>query len=604
MLDLSFQQVYFGPSVFAQEPVLVAFVRLSELAPKNSLTLGIGYLRSGWPEWCSQDAPDSDDLASAARTIAQWALGALNEVRGCLRECGGREARGGAQLWTGFHHPGVSKTAVELACKAFSAPSQTTDPKRIRAQMEPALQQLWVLCRQFHPDYQARILMEGARAKGIPFLSFIAGSRYWQYGWGVRSRVFVESASNADGLLGSQWQKSKVTSHAVFESLGLPSPRHCLVNTPDELVAAVNAVGWPCVVKPMDRGGGRGVTAGINSVPALHQAFLHARSFTTQPVMVESFVKGDDYRLMVVDGCLVAAIRRDPPSVTGDGLLSIRDLIRALNATRSSNMVKSRFLRPIAIDDYLIAHLAEQGLDSRDVLESGRRVTLRSNANLSSGGSCVDVTAQVHKGVRLLAETVSQAFGLATAGVDYITTDITAAPSHTGGCLIEINTFPGLDAAVAAGWTSEEIATVVLGDLPARIPITLIVLNEDRLKTAVAELKVRWADASCGWVGGGAGCVGLMPVKSSAREPWSMVRAALRHRRLEGLAVLCSPAELVRHGAPVDEIAHTVLCGTELPEEWRLLLQRCSAFVEQSGDWETILANALTDRSPQLCTRR
>lgn len=558
---------------------------------------GVACLRAGWPDWFPLDVDKSDDLVGATRAIAQWALGALNEVRGCLRECGVRGAPGDIELWIGFHHPGVSKAAIELACKAFLAATKVPDPTLIRAEMEPALQQLWTLCRRFHPDYQARILMEGARAKGVPFLSFIAGSRYWQYGWGARSRVFVESASNTDGLLGGQWQKSKVISHAVFESLGLPSPRHRLVNTPGELEAAADAVGWPCVVKPMDRGGGRGVTAGILSAPALHQAFLHARSFTTQPVMVESFVKGDDYRLMVVDGRMVAAIRRNPPSVTGNGRDTILGLIRALNSTRSSNMVRSQFLRPIAIDNYLVAHLAEQGLKVDDVLDLGRHITLRSNANLSSGGTCVDVTSHVHHGVRVLAEAASQAFGLATAGVDYITTDISSAPTQTGGCLIEINTFPGLDAAVAAGWTSERIATTVLGDLPGKIPVTLIVLSEQAIEEAAKELNSRWVDSSSGWVGNGVGRLGEMPLRVSTQEPWSMVWAALRHRSLESLAVLCTPAELMQHGLPVHELAHSVLCEVALPEAWLLVLHRSSLVVERHGDWGEVVSNALQPRA-------
>lgn len=136
------------------------------------------------------------------------------------------------------------------------------------------------------------------------------------------------------------------------------------------------------------------------------------------------------------------------------------------------------------------------------------------------------MTAQVHPDVRLLAEELTKAFGLATAGVDYITTDISAAPNQTGGCLIEINAFPGLDATVAAGWASEDIAAMVLGDLPARISINLIVLSEQAIQDAMTELQSSAVDPSSGWVGGGSGRLGEMRISVSLHEPWVMGHGA------------------------------------------------------------------------------
>ena len=93
-------------------------------------------------------------------------------------------------------------------------------------------------------------------------------------------------------------------------------------------------------------------------------------------------------------------------------------LLKEVNRFRSSNILKSRYLRPIESDEILVQHLAYQNVNLDSVLESGRRITLRSNANLSTGGVCIDVTAQVHPHIRQMAETVAQTIGLATVGID------------------------------------------------------------------------------------------------------------------------------------------------------------------------------------------
>jgi cyanophycin synthetase len=584
VFELAYEAVFHGPNVCAPGPVLAARVRFSPSLPPGALATSCARLRALWPEWLDQDGPATDDATEAAGLVAAWALGALNEVRGYLHDSGARAMPDGARLWVGFHHVGVTKMALELAQRAL-AEAARPGVGSPREAMEVPLQRFWALCRKCHPDYQARILMEGARARGVPVMPFVAGSRYWQYGWGARSRVFMESASNTDGLLGNQWQKSKVLSHAVFTSLGVPTPKHRLVSQPSELEAAAEVVGWPCVVKPMDQGGGRGVTAGIASSDALHKAFAHARRYTQGPVMVEAFVPGDDHRLMVVEGRLMAAIRREPSSVVGDGQRTLRELMQALTAQRSSNMVKSRYLRPIALDAVLVEHLANQGQTLEAVLALGQRVTLRSNANLSSGGVCVDVTAQVHPMVRQLAEAVVQTFGLGTAGLDYITTDIGGAPSLTGGSLIEANTIPGLDVVIAAGWAPETIAEAVLGELPGRIPVTLVVLPEGALTRAMDDLWEQVADPSIGWACGRQACIGRLSLQGSDSEPWAAVRTALRHRGLEALTVMCTPAELMRDGVPVDAVTKVVLCGVELPPEWQSVVQRCAALVERLDDW-------------------
>ncbi|NTW11630.1 MAG: ATP-grasp domain-containing protein, partial [Chlorobiaceae bacterium] len=480
---------FHGPSPFALDPVVVAGI---DLPPEESgeaafFRQGCRCFHDAYPDWFSgQRSSDLPFAEYIAATLAQWAMGALNEVRGYIRESGYSEVPGGALLWVGFHEPQVSVIALDLAWNLLESVSMTGVFPRSSA--DEGLDSLWHHCSMHHPDYQARILMEGAFSKGVPVMPFIPGTKYWQFGWGSRSRIFFESMSNDDGSLGYQLQKSKPIGKEVFKALGFPSPAGEIVSRPEELAGAAKRIGWPCVVKPLESGGGRGVVAGIRNEKELTEAFAFAKKFTDGPVMVEKFVEGNDHRLMVIGGKFFAAIRREPSSVTGDGKSTIRQLVDGLNRFRSHNIVKSRYLRPVSLDDVLERFLISQGLDFDTVPEEGRRVYLRSNSNLSTGGICIDVSGSVHPDVKRMAESVAITMGLGTAGIDFITTDI-GKSFHECGALIESNTTPGLDAMIAAGQNTAEVACAVLGSKPGRIPFHLIVVEESGLEDAWVYLK-------------------------------------------------------------------------------------------------------------------
>jgi len=594
MINIKLDATYFGASPFAAMPVLVASITLSENTPDfaTKLQQGALRLRTDFPEWFNATpSPQQSVAETVAHTATQWALGALNEVRGFLHDAGAEATPEGARLWLGFHHPGVSLSALELALKVLieAGQSKTFD----RHGVDARLTSLWKLCWQHHPDYQARILMEGASVQDIPALPFISGSKYWQYGWGSRSRIFFETMSNADGQVGHQLQHSKLSSKAVFNSLGFSTPEYLLVNDIGELAATAETIGWPCVVKPLYSGGGKGVTAGINSLSELETAFALARRFTKDAVMVEKFVPGDDHRLMVIDGKLFAAIRREPSTVTGNGRSTIVQLLEEINRSRSVNMLKSRYLMPIPMDSVLEQHLAVQGCRLDTVPEPGRRITLRSNANRSTGGICHDVTERVHPHVRQMAETVAGTMGLAAAGIDYMTTDIEKS-WHNDGALIEANTTPGLSVLIAAGQDPVTVAAAVLGELPARIPFRIAVVRQSGLEHAELFLSNLTGTEGFGWTCNGETAIDGMPLRVKGSAPWSAVQTLLRHKSVNQLLVVCTAEDIVRHGMPVDKVRRVALCGDELPlpSEWLQVLTEQSETVERFSDWQAYSAAA------------
>jgi cyanophycin synthetase len=581
-MNIQWLACYHGPNPHALSPVVVAHIEVSAFEAAH-LPAAMRVLCEHYPAWLRQ-AGDTDASVNtqahgapwrqALYVALQWATGALNEIRGCIDALGVAPTGTGTLLWLGFHHRETSQNALQLALHTLLA---ATKPTFHPDQVDPHLQTLWQQCRQHHPDYQAHILLRAAKAHDIPAMPYLPGSRYWQFGWGVNGRVFFESASNTDGALGAQWQHNKHHTKQLLSALGMPAPRHVLVNDPSELEAAVTAVGWPCVVKPCDSGGGKGVTAGITSIPGVHQAYRDARRYSAAPLMVEQHLPGEDHRLLVVRGRLVLAIRRQASRVAGDGRHTVAQLLARLNQTRSHNLVKSGYLRPIATDATLTQHLLQAGLTLDSVPAPGEMVSLRSNANVSTGGTSTDVTALVHPEVRQLAEQLAVTSGLSTAGLDYITTDITRPPGASGGAFIEMNMTPGLDVCMAPGIDPMLVGKAVLGDGLSRIPVDLTVLPQSQIGAAQHGIHTRPLQEGDAATCGAQLRVGAALLGTDTTVPWQAAHAALRNRTVHSLHVVCTADELTRQGLPVDRLRSVFLAGRRLPQPWLHLL-RCNSF--------------------------
>jgi cyanophycin synthetase len=582
-LQWKWLSAYHGPNPYTNSAVLIGQLMADGLIVMEPIKRAAAELwrHSGMHPTQSTEMPEGredDALLWLGHTATVWALSALNEVRGFVQHAAAWREGDSIHLSIGFHHVQLSRDALQLALRSFV---QLLKGEFVRESFRAELGQLWQACQRHHPDYQARILMVGARDMGVPYMPFLPGSKYWQFGWGSKARVFMESSSNQDGTLGQQWQKSKVTAKAVMRTLGLPTPAHVLVTREDQVEAALEQVGYPCVLKPLDSGSGKGVTANVRTLGGALIAYQVAHEQKKGPVLVEAHVQGEDHRLMVIDGQFVAAIRREPSFLMGDGQKTVEALLAELNANRSTNIVRSRYLRPIEKDDVLQRHLASQSITLNDVLQKGQRVNLRSNANLSTGGICTDVTAHCHPQVRAMAVLLAKSAGLATTGIDYLTTDITQPPAKTGGAFIEMNTTPGMGACVSAGWPEASIARLVLGESVGRIPVDITVLTSrgvQKLLTDVEQLRLSEDEAL---VIGEVVRVGEVSMRIMTGEPWAAVRGGLRNASVTSLHVICTMQELERWGCPVDVVRHiTVAIGEDdgdkpISPEWFEVLNVC-----------------------------
>lgn len=585
MAKLKHLAAYQGPSPYARAPVIVAELRLdAEL--EGQAEAFCDRFRQHYPAWFQDFASGNGTPAvTLGRTAAHWALCALNEVRGYLHDAGAAPSPGGAQVWVGFHDESLSRNALEIAFKALLHGDLTSFSVDA---VQRELSALWNICQRRHPDYQAHILMQAARATETPVRSFIRGTKYWQYGWGKRSRVFLECNPIENG--GKSVTGNKMLSKDFFRAAGAPAPEHRVVTSRADLDAAQAAIGWPCVVKPADANKGLGVTPGIRTRASLETAFAHARrAAEASPIMVEAFVPGDDHRLLVANGKVIRAIKRHAATVVGDGRRRTAELIEELNRQRADKPVHSRYLRQITIDDVLTRHLAGQGVSLDTVLPAGTAVSLRGNSNLSTGGGAVDVTATLHPHTGRMAELIAASMGLTIAGVDYITVDIGKSYLETGA-FIEVNSNPGLAMTIASGNDPIEMGAAILGERPGRIPLILAVVADRDLADVGEWLAGQNFAPETGWACGRAAGIGNTPLRVADKGPWAAPELILKNIGVGCASFFCGVEELMRCGLPADRFDHVLMAGVTMPEAWQAVIAGSAKDVSAVADWRAAVS--------------
>jgi cyanophycin synthetase len=215
------------------------------------------------------------------------------------------------------------------------------------------------------------------------------------------------------------------------------------VSDADDAWAAAQEIGLPVVIKPKDGNQGKGVTVNVTTREQLTAGF-HAAAEFRDDIMVERYLPGHDYRLLVIGNKLIAAARRDPPHVVGDGVHTVRELVETSTSDPRRGSGHSTSLTKIRFDDIALASLAKQGYNAESVPPRGQRVTLRNNANLSTGGSATDVTDDVHPEVAARAVAAAHMVGLDICGVDLVCDSVLKPIEEQGGGIVEVNAAPGL----------------------------------------------------------------------------------------------------------------------------------------------------------------
>ncbi|MBM3163356.1 MAG: ATP-grasp domain-containing protein [Chlorobi bacterium] len=468
-------RTYWGPNPFSRRPCII--FRFEEMTDKDLSIMAMasgkvaGYLESkyGYPH--SGNRNRTAGCHDVFDFLSNASLFMLNYVRGDLDESGCLTDSGIPVLFVEFHRPELTVKAVKILLDMVSEFSCARMPE-----LDAILNDFWNECQKAHPDFQAHTLIAAAKTRKTLYAHL--GNKLWLYGMGVNSQVFFETSTIED--MKSCPEMDKLSGKEIFRAVGAPTARYRIVTSRSGLLPAIDDIGFPCAIKPVHSGAGKGVTANIRTLDEVAFAYLEACRFAKKDnaVMVEEYVPGRDYRLLFARGKFVGCASSVAPSVTGDGIRSIRELIESINAGRTRNLYGSNYLRPVRIDQGVIETLSVQGLGLDSVLQPGAKVTLRRNTNLGGGGLS-DAFDTVHPEILAIAEKIAGHSGLHSVGIDYITEDISASPSLSGGKFTELNKTPGAPLLLAAGYDITGLGNRILGDGVDNIAVTLSILRND-----------------------------------------------------------------------------------------------------------------------------
>ncbi|MGQ0708223.1 MAG: cyanophycin synthetase [Rhodoferax sp.] len=308
--------------------------------------------------------------------------------------------------------------------------------------LEQALERLRELDEDVRLGPSTGSITNAALARGIPISRMTEGSMV-RLGWGSQQRRIQAAEMDATSAIAESIAQDKELTKKLLAAAGVPVPQGRAVKDVEDAWAAAQEIGLPVVVKPQDGNQGKGVTVNISSREQLERAYAVAAGFRDD-VMVERYMPGNDFRLLVVGDRLVAAARRDPPRVVGDGVHSIAQLVEEVNKDPRRGSGHATSLTKIRFDDIARACLAIQGYTADSIPPKGTPVNLRNNANLSTGGSATDVTDDVHPEVAARAVDAAQMVGQHNCGVDLVCDSILRPIEDQGGGIVEVNAAPGL----------------------------------------------------------------------------------------------------------------------------------------------------------------
>jgi cyanophycin synthetase len=285
-------------------------------------------------------------------------------------------------------------------------------------------------------------IVGAALRRGIPVRRLYSGSLV-QLGHGSRQRRICTAETDATSAIAEMIAQDKQLTRALLHAVGVPVPEGRPVADAEDAWNAAKEIGLPVVVKPQYGNHGRGVATNLSTREQVVRAYDAAREEGSS-ILVESYIPGEDYRLLVIGGRLVAAARREPAHVIGDGRSSITQLVAEVNCDPRRSDGHATVLSFIKLDAVGLAVLSEQGYTPDSVPPVEQRVLIRRNGNLSTGGTATDVTDRVHPETAARAVEAACAVGLDIAGVDVVVVDIARPLEEQRGAVVEVNAGPGL----------------------------------------------------------------------------------------------------------------------------------------------------------------
>ncbi|HEX4556700.1 MAG TPA: cyanophycin synthetase [Xanthobacteraceae bacterium] len=411
------------------------------------------------------------------------------------REAGGSITRGKTRragtpghynVIYGYHEEQVGLAAGKLAARLINHLIEANPTFDFVGEVESLV--LLAERAAFGPSTQA-ILDEAAR-RDIPYIR-LNDQSFVQLGQGKYQQRIRATMTSRTSALGVDIAGDKKLTTSLLASAGLPVPRSETVRSADEAVAVAPRIGYPVVTKPLDGNHGRGVSLDLRTEDDVRRGFERAlRQTRSGMVVVESFIRGNDYRVLVVDGRMVAVAERVPAHIVGDGQHTVRQLVEITNRDPRRGIGHEKVLTRIKLDDAAEELVQRQGFAPDAVPPTGTLVKLAATANMSTGGISIDRTMEADHDNIEIAEEAARVVGLDVAGIDFLTPDICQPVRETGGAIVEVNAAPGFRMHThPTEGEPQYVAKAVIDMLfpqgtPARIPIVAVTGSNGKTTTA------------------------------------------------------------------------------------------------------------------------
>lgn len=453
-------------------------------------------------------------------------------------------------------------------------------------------------------DHATVVLMAGARERGIPVQRLHQGGRFAnhvRFGHGRFQRQILSTITDGSSAVAGAVTGSKSQTVTHLRRLGLPVPRQFLAASAAEARDAASRIGYPVVIKPERGTGGVGITADVRNEAEVDAAFASATRHTPS-VVVEELIPGEDHRMLVCGGRLVAATQRCRAAVVGDGHSTISELIAAENANPRRGPAGRADLVTIKPDAAMRMLLARDGWGLQSVPPAGCSVLLRTTANMKLGGSVVAVDDIVHPDNRRLSEAAALGMGLDICGVDLLIPDIAVSYLDQPCGIVEVNMNPGL----AYGSFPDVFPRVidgVLGQLFAdgdtgTMPLVVVVGSiEGRAPAMVAALVQGFARTGrcAAWFDGRDLGIGTATQQRGIEDPARAADMVLGQPVADAGVLLCDAAHLLRRGLPWQACDAVVLADGGGADSLDFVIAAASGRSFQLGESPDATASAVMD---------
>ena len=489
-----------GANIWAYMPVLEVRVNIGpyEELPSDKLPgfteRLVEAIPSLWEHRCSEDRPGGflERLREGTYMghIAEHVILELQSLAGMETIYGKTRSTGNYgeyNIVVHYREAEAAKMCVHLGLElveklADNLPLGFDLPERINQIREVAAE------RMLGPSTQA--IIDAAKRRGIPWFRLDDGALV-QLGHGCHAKRIQASETSFTSSIAVDIAQDKQLTKNLLEKVGVPVPKGEVVEDADAAWRVAQELGGPVVVKPFDGNQGKAVSVNLTTEEQVRAAFELSRGFSEKAI-VEQYLEGQDFRMLVVGGMMVAASQRRSAQVVGDGLHTIRQLVEMLNSDPRRGTGHNAVLTRVNCDAAAELTLTKQGYTWESVPPAGVSVLLRDNSNLSTGGTATDVTSSVHPDNAAIAVLAAKAIGLDVAGIDVVCRSLSRPVTEQGGGIVEVNAAPGLRMHVAPSeGRSRPVGEAIVDMLfpkgtPARVP--LIAVTGTNGKTTVTRM--------------------------------------------------------------------------------------------------------------------